>query len=221
MSDLMIEVEKREDIGSKVSRRLARAGQLAAVVYGGGKESVPIVVPRRKVLDLMRTGGGENTVFLLKMAGTKKERHAMIRDLQVDPITREIRHIDFVRVLMTEKVRVAVAVELEGSPLGVRNEGGIVDFVTREVEVECLPGKIPQKLTIDITELHLGQHVEAGQLELPKGVALVTDENRVLASVVGRTLAAEEEEEADELLEAEPEEPELIGRRKEEEEEGD
>lgn len=220
MSDLMIEVEKREARGKNANRRLRAEGLVPAVVYGGGKEPVPIQMKRRQLLDLMRAGGSEHAVFLLKMTGSDAKRHTMIRDLQVDPVSREIVHIDFLRIRMTEAVRVDIPVEVEGMAWGVKNEGGMLDFITREVEVECLPGKIPAHLTVDVSELHVGQHVEAGELELPEGVKLLTEPERVILSVAHGRLAVEAPEEAEEeaLIAAEREEPEVIGRGKEEEE---
>jgi large subunit ribosomal protein L25 len=223
MSEMMIEVHERELVGKNANRRLRASGDVPAVVYGGGLDPVPIQVNRRAVLDLMRTGSGENTVFLLKLAGGSSERHAMIRDLQVDPISRRILHIDFQRVVMTEVVRVAIPIELEGTPAGVRNDGGLLDFVNREVMVECLPGDIPQHLTLDVEALEIGDHLEAKDLTLPDRVTLVDEPDRVLVSVyhgrMAAELEAEEEAAAEELLEAAPEEPEVIGKGKEEEEE--
>lgn len=221
MSEMTIQVEKRERGGKNVNRRLRASGHVPAVVYGGGKEPVPIQLPRRELLDQLRATGADNAVFLLKLPGGSGERHAMIRDMQVDPVSHEILHIDFLRVLMTEAVRVSVAIELEGTPEGVKNEGGMLDFITREVEVECLPGDIPSHLTIDVSGLHVGEHVEAEDLVIPKGVKLVSATDLVIASVAHRRIAAVEEEEIEEeaLLEAEREEPEVIGRGKEEGEE--
>lgn len=219
VSEQTITVEQREQTGGGVSRKLARRGQIAAVVYGAGKESVPIQVDRKVVLELLKKTGRENAVFLLKMAGTKKERHAMIRDMQVDPVSRRILHIDFQRILMDQTIRVQVPVELVGTPEGVRNEGGILDFVTREVEVECLPGDIPRSLPVDISHLHIGQHVEVHELEIPKRVTVLDEPERTLAAVGAPRVIEEPEEELEEelLLEAEAEEPEVIGRGKEDE----
>lgn len=221
MSETMIEVTKRDVRGKNASRRLRAAGLIPAVVYGGGKEPVPIQIERRKFLDLMRAGASEHAVFLLQLAGSSSQRHTMIREFQVHPVSREILHIDFQRVVMTEAVRVEVPVEVEGTPYGVKNEGGMLDFITREVEVECLPGDIPPRLTLDVSELHVGQHVEADELALPEGVKLISDPDQVIVSVVHSRLAVEaaaEEEEAAALIEAEKEEPEVIGRGKEAEE---
>lgn len=219
---LKIEVQPREERGKNANRRLRAEGQVPAVLYGGDKDSVAIQVDRRIFLDGLRESGSENAVFLLKLAGDKSAaRHAMIRDLQVDAVSRRVLHVDFQRVDMTQTVQVAVAIELQGVPDGVKNEGGILDFVTRELEVECLPGDIPAHLELDVSALIIGQHLEAKDVELPPSVALVDDPDRVIASVAHpRVIEEETEEDEDEaLLEAERDEPEVIGRGKEEGEE--
>lgn len=220
MSDkATIEVHERTDFSKNANRRLRLDGQIPAVVYGLDRDPVAIRVDRRTIWNLLRKEGGENAVFLLKMAGTDKSRHTMIRDLQVDPITNEVQHLDFLRVNMDEVVRVSVPVELEGTPYGVRNESAIVDFVTREVEVECLPGNIPNSLSVEVTELHVNEHVSAEDVELPEGITLVTEGDRVIASVTMPRMEEEVEEDEDDLIEAERDEPEVIGREDEEGEE--
>ena len=184
-SELKIEVQPRQETGTNSNRRLRSRGQIPAVVYGGaGKDAVPIHVDRRRLVELLRSGGGDNAVFLLKLASTGQERHAMIRDMQLDPITREILHLDFLRVVMTEKVRVQVAIELAGTAYGVKTEGGVLDFSHREVHLECLPGDIPKKIELDVSELHLGQHLSVADLHLPPGVTLLDEPDRVLVSVM-------------------------------------
>jgi large subunit ribosomal protein L25 len=223
MSEVTIEVERRKEAGSRPSRRLRREGWIPAVVYGGGKESVPIQIDRRKMLELIKSVGGENAVFLLKLTGEGKSRHSMIRHIEVDPVTQQILHIDFRRVLMTEKVRVQIQIEVVGTSLGVKNEGGVLDFVTRELEVECLPSDIPHHLPVDVSEYHIGQHAEAKDVELPAGVILVGEPDRVIVSIGHPRVEVEEvvEEEEEELVEAEVEEPEVIRRGKVEEEGGE
>ena len=224
MSETTVEVRQRDEIGKNANRRLRAAGGIPAVVYGGGKEPIAISVEKTDVHDLLRQAGGENAVFLLKLAGTGKARHTMVREVVVDPISRQIIHIDFQRVLMTEKVKVQVPIELVGVPEGVKNQGGVLDFITREVELECLPGDIPPQLELDVAALEVGQHVQVKDLELPAKVEMLEEPDRVIASVAHSRVAleveaAEAEAEGEEvLLEAEPEEPEVIGRGKEEEE---
>ncbi len=203
MSDTMtLEVNPREQTGKNANRRSRTAGKIPAVVYGGGKESVAIEVDRKTLVDTMKGHAGENPIFLLKLGD--KERHAMIRHMQVDPVSRQVIHIDFQRVLMDQKVRVSVPVELVGTPFGVKTEGGMLDFPVREVHVECLPGQIPKHIDVDVTGLHLGQHVEARDLKLPEGVVLLDEPDRVIASV-GHHGKQEEEAEGEGGDRSEPE----------------
>jgi large subunit ribosomal protein L25 len=191
MSETMtLEVQPREQTGKNANRRSRAAGKIPAVVYGGSKESVSIEVDRKTLIDMLKGHSGENPIFLLKLGD--KERHAMIRHTQIHPLSRQVIHIDFQRVLMDQKVRVAVPIELTGTAFGVKTEAGILDFVTREVHVECLPGQIPKHFEVDVTELHVGQHVEARELQLPEGVVLLDEADRVIVSVSHGRLDADE-----------------------------
>jgi large subunit ribosomal protein L25 len=195
MSETMnIEVQPREETGKNANRRSRARGKIPAVVYGGGRESVSIEVDRKTLVDTMKGHGGENPIFLLKLGD--KERHAMIRNLQVDPVSRQVIHIDFQRVLLDQKVKVAVPVELVGTAVGVKVEGGLLDFVTREVHVECLPGDIPKHLEADVTGLHIGQHVEVRDLKVPEGVEVLDEPDKVIASIGHGKLEAVEAAEA-------------------------
>lgn len=209
MSETMnIEVSPRQQTGKNANRRSRANGKIPAVVYGGGRESVAIEVDRKTLMDLMRNHAGENPIFLLKLGD--KERHAMIRNMQTDPVSRQVIHIDFQRVLLDQKVRVAVPIELVGTAFGVKTEGGMLDFVTREVHVECLPGEIPKHIDLDVTGLHVGQHAEAKDLKLPKGVMLLDEADRVIVSLGHGKLEAAAEGEG-------RTEPEVIARKKGEE----
>lgn len=209
MSELSIDVQKRTATGTNANRRLRQSGKIPAVVYGGGKETVPIELTRKTLIDLMKSGQNENAIFLLKLGDTGQERHAMIHDMQIDPLTRQVVHIDFQRILMTEKVKVQVPIELVGTAYGVKTEGGMIDFVHREVTVESLPGDIPKHIDLDVTELHIGHHVEAKDLKLPDGVTLAEEPDRVILSL-GHTKA--EESAADAVAE-----PEVVAKRKSDE----
>ena len=225
MSEMNIKVEKREKTGKNANRQLRALGALPAVVYGDKKDPVAITIDRKKVLELLKKGGGENAVFKLELAGSKSSRHAMIRDLQVDPISRRIIHIDFQRIDLKEKVKVQVAIHLNGEPAGVKNDGGVLDFVTREVEVECLPNNIPQSIEVDVSALLIGDHIEAGALDIPDDVDLMSESDQVIVSVSHSRVAAEIEEleaegdAGDLLIEAVADEPEVIGKGKEAEDE--
>ena len=212
-----IQVRTRELTGKNSNRRLRAADQIPAVLYGAGRPTVPITIERTTIQEAFRHGAGENTIFLLKRLESDQQRHARIREMQVDPVSREVLHIDFQRVLMDEAIRVNVPIRPTGEAAGVKNEGGVLDLVTREVEVECLPGDIPEAIEVDVTPLAIGDHQDARDLTLPKGVTLLEDPDRVIVSVAYAARIEEPEEEGEELLEAAPEEPELIGRSREEE----
>lgn len=223
--EMTIEVESREATGSGSARRLRRSGSIPAVVYGGDRDSKAIQVPRPDLIRLLKKAGNENAVFLLKLAGSDSSRHCMVKEMEVNPMTREIQHVDFLRIDMSTKVDVMVHVEVTGEPVGVENEGGILDHITREIEIACLPGDIPRQFEIDVSALHMGQNVTVGDIELPEGVDLLSDPERVVASVVAPRMPEEDEEEDEDelLLEAEGEEPEVVGKggKAEEGEEGE
>jgi large subunit ribosomal protein L25 len=183
MSELSIDVQKRTETGTNANRRLRQSGKIPAVVYGGGKDTVPIQLARKALIDLLKSGQNENAIFLLKLGDSGQERHAMIHDMQIDPLTRQIVHIDFQRIVMTEKVKVQVPIELVGTAYGVKTEGGMIDFVHREVMLESLPGDIPKHIDVDVSELRIGQHIEAKDLLLPDGVTLAEEPDRIILSL--------------------------------------
>jgi large subunit ribosomal protein L25 len=209
MSEVTIEVIQREDSGKNANRRTRSRGEVPGIVYGAGKDTVPIRLDRKTLVETLRKGGGGNSIFLLKLAGTDKSRHAMIREMQIDPVSRQIIHVDFQRIVLTEQVRVLVPIEVKGLAYGVKNEGAILDFPTRQVNVRCLPTQIPPKFEVDVTELHVNQHIEAKDLALPEGVVLDEDPDRVIVSCKHERVQ-EEAPAADALLEAAPAEPEVI-----------
>src|SRR3954469_17018457 len=151
MAEVTLEVERREATGKEVAKKLRREGRVPAVVYGGHRESVAITVDRKSVSELIqKSEHGIRSVFLLKMSGTDQQRHAMIKEVTINPISRKMTHIDFVRVLMDELVKVTVPVHINGLAIGVK-EGGLLDFQVREVHVECLPNAIPDSIEVDVT----------------------------------------------------------------------
>src|SRR5882724_10533154 len=183
MAEVTLEVTRRERSGKEFAKKLRQDGKIPAVVYGGHKEPVAITVERKAVSDLIqKSDHGIRSIFLLKMSGTDQQRHAMIKDMQMDPISRRMTHIDFVRVVMDEIVRVMVPVLITGSSIGVK-EGGILDWQMRELHVECLPNAIPDKIEVDITELGAHQQVRISDLKLPEGVKVNEDAHRVIVGV--------------------------------------
>lgn len=219
MSEVTIQVHEREKTGKGANRRLRSEGWIPAVVYGGDKDPVSIRVEKARFLQLLREAGSENAVFLLELVGADKKRHTMIREIDSDPITHQVLHIDFQRILMDEVITVSIPIELEGTPSGVKNQGGVLDFVTREVEIECLPGDIPAKVTLDVSALEIGDHLELEDIAFPGSVKLMEEPDRVVVSITAPQIEEEPEEEEEILIEAEAEEPEVIGRARPEEEE--
>jgi large subunit ribosomal protein L25 len=216
MAELTLAVQPREETGKGAARRARRSGEVPAIVYGGGRDPVSISVNRRKISDLVnKSEHGIRSVFLLELAGADKKRHAMIRDVQIHPVSRELIHVDFIRVDMQKKIHVSIPIHLKGAAHG-QKMGGLVDFVLREIEVECLPTAIPDEIVIDVTALHIGDSLRLEDLPLPSGVEPVGETSRVVVTVSApKAVAAEEEE----VVETEEAEPEVIRRKKDEEEE--
>jgi large subunit ribosomal protein L25 len=216
---LSIEAEPREAFGKNASRRLRYAGRVPGVVYGDQGPSLPVAVDPKEILRVLHSAAGQNAIFTLEIKG-KAPARVMLRDWQLDPIKGNLIHVDLVRVGRDHKLRVKIPIHVTGEPKGVKVQGGIFEFALREVEVECLPEDIPEALTVDVTELTIGQNLRVSNLPLGPKVKVITDPNRVVAHVV--TLKVEEEKPAEEVAAAAPAEPELIRKpRAEAEEEGE
>lgn len=226
-TDIVLTVDRRDALGKERVRKLRREGKIPAIVYGGGKEPIPITVDEKSVTEILKQETGENTIFLLKLKGTKQERRAMIREIQIDPVSRRITHVDFIRIVRGHKITVTVPVELTGDSVGVRH-GGLLDFVTREIEIEVLPRELPERIELDISDLDVDQHVTVGDLAslLPKSARLLDDPHRVVVTIEAPRgakggAAGEEGEEGAEpsLVITEQAEPEVIRKGKAEESE--
>ena len=222
MAELSLEVSRREAGGKGPAGRLRREGRIPAVVYGGHRETIPITVDHKAVSELIqKSDHGMRSIFLLKMAGTDQQRHAMIKDMQVDPISHKVLHIDFVRVLMDEAIRTTVPVHLNGSAAGVK-EGGLLDFQVRELHIECLPNAIPDSVEVDISPLGMHQYIRISELTVPSDVKVLDDPERVVVGVTHARAEVEVAPVAAEAVEGEaaaPAEPEVIPRGKKPEEE--
>jgi large subunit ribosomal protein L25 len=210
MNTIVVRSEKREGLGKNAARRLRQQGFVPAILYGEGAASVPLVLKKKDIIQIMKLETRENTIF--KLADGSAETDAMIKELQVDPTTDEILHADLIRISMDKPIRVTVPVVLRGEPIGVKTEGGFVDFATREVEVECLPRAIPESIAVEIGELHVHQSLKVENLAAPAGVKIMTDPTTVLVLV---SLPHKEEEFPGEKPEEavageEAKEPELI-----------
>ena len=216
---LKIEAESRETFGKNVARRLRHAGRIPGVVYGDQGPSLPVAVDPKEVLRVLRSDAGQNAIFNLEIKG-KAPARVMLRDWQLDPIKGNLLHVDMVRIGRDHKLRVRVPIHVVGDAKGVKIQGGIFEFLLREVEVECLPDDIPDSVTVDVTEMMIGRNLRVADLPLNPKVKTLTEANRVVAHVVA--LKVEEEKPAEEVAAAAPAEPELIRKtRAEDEEEGE
>jgi len=217
--NIVVKSEKRQGLGSNAARRLRAQGFVPAVLYGEAMESRPLVLSKKDIVQILRLETGENTIF--KVAVDAELYDAMIKDLQIDPATDELLHADLIRISMDKPVRVTVPVVHRGEPIGVKTEGGFIDFATREVEVECLPRDIPESIGIDIAELHVNQSFKVENMAIPAGVKIITDPGTVLVLV---SMPHKEEEfpgekPEGEVVAEEPKEPEVIKKERAEKEE--
>jgi large subunit ribosomal protein L25 len=217
---IVVEAAARESRGKNEARRLRVVGKVPATLYGGKDQAVSLTVNAKQVGQILRSASGHNTLFQVAMGG--KEQPAIVKAWQVDPVSGNLLHVDLLRIAMDVRMRVRVPVHTFGEPSGVKVEGGVFEIVTREVEIECLPGEIPTEFKMDVSGLALNQALRAGDIPIDTTkMKMLTEPERVLAHVV--TLKVEEEKPADAVAAdaAAPAEPEVIKKgKKEEGEEG-
>ena len=214
MAELVVAATRRSEGGKNFNRRLRVQGQIPGVVYGPAKEAVAVSVSPRDIATILRSATGENTLFDLDLEGGR--RKVLIKDYQLEPVKGHLLHADFYEVALDKLLHVTVHVELQGVPVGVKVQGGVLDFITRELEVECLPGDIPEKIVVDVSALEMGKHLRVSDLQVPEKVTMLTEPDNVVAHVV-----APRAEEAPVVAEAAPveagAEPEVIKKGKAEE----
>ena len=197
----------REKAGKGVARGLRREGIIPAVLYGTKEKTVSLKV-KEKDFEKVRRAGGEHAVMELKVGNATTP--AVVKEEQFDPVWGKLLHVDFLRVSLTEKMRSMVPLATVGESAGEK-AGGVVEHIMREVEVECLPDRIPENIEIDVTGLKIGDSLRAQDLTAPEAVEIVTEPDRVIISVIPPRVEEEVEKE-------EAAEPELIGGEKKAEE---
>jgi large subunit ribosomal protein L25 len=215
----ILEAEPREAGTKNQARRVRSEGRIPAVVYGAGKNAQPVSVDPRQVLRILRSDSGHNTIFDLTLNGGERTK-AMIVDWQYEPIKGHLLHIDLKRIAMDKALRVSVPIVLQGVPAGVKNEGGILEHILREVEIECLPGDIPSHIDVDVTDLTFGKVLRVSDLPHNEKIKYLTEANQPIAHVtsVKEEVAPTPEAAAAEAA-AGPAEPEVIKKGKAETEE--
>ena len=207
MPDIVVAAQNRAETGKNANRRLRTSGMIPGVLYGEKKESQQIAVSPKEIAAILRSAAGENTLFDLDFGGNR--RKVILKEYQTEPLKGRLLHADFYEVALDKELHVKVHVEIHGTAVGVKRDGGILDFVTRELEIACLPTNIPDKIVVDVTDLEMNKHVRVHDLKLDEKLKVLTDPEVVIVHVV----AARAEEAAAAVATegaATPAEPEVI-----------
>ncbi len=220
MQQVRLEVEKRSTFGKGNARALRRGGSIPAVLYGRHEDVVPLRIDEHVFRTFLRKNS-ENVLIDLDIKGHGTET-AMIREIQQHPVSKQtLLHADFVRVSLDEPVTAAIPIVLNGTPIGVRESDGVLEFPLRELTVYCLPTLLPDEIQVNVNELHVNEIIHVGDLTVPEEIQVLDDSQTMVTAVsppkVEEEVAAEEIE-GEEVLEPEQEEPELITRKRSDDE---
>jgi len=193
IKDLTINASARDGVGKGPTRRLRAKGMIPAAIYGEGGDALAIAVSAKEIASILRSGSGHNTIFKLALPQAEGEpANVIIKDYQIDPIKGRLLHADLLRLSMTTLTRVNISVETIGDPPGVKTDGGILELQLREIEAECLPGDIPEQLTVDVSHLQIGDHVTVADLVYDREkVKLLVDETQIVAGVLAPRMVEE------------------------------
>lgn len=211
--DITIAVEVRASRGKNEARRMRAAGKIPAVVYGAFQDAVSISISPKEIAKITRSSSGLNTIFNIAVEGGETTP-VMVVDQQVDPIRGRLLHADLKRIDLTKRIKVTVPVHTEGEPYGVKVQGGLLEIITRDIEIECLPDDIPESFTVSVADLQIGQSKRASDVGVSGSMKLVSDPQSVIAHIV--SLRAEEVAAPAEGAVAEPEVAKVKGKKEEE-----
>jgi large subunit ribosomal protein L25 len=181
-TEMVIGVAREGKFNKNAARRVRVAGKLPGVVYGAGQDAVALELDPKQMLRILHSESGHNTLFDLSVGGTQAK--AMIVDWQFEPIKDRLIHVDLKRIALDKAMKAEVPVVLTGTAFGVKNEGGLLDQVLREVEIECLPGDIPSSIEVDVTSLKLGGEIRVADLPHGGKFKFITEEDALVAHVV-------------------------------------
>jgi large subunit ribosomal protein L25 len=181
MEKLNLTVQKRDTRGKGAARELRRGGFTPAVVYRGG-DSLPVQIAAKEMSKFINKTSGEQVLVTLDLA--EGSRQAILKEYQKDPITGELLHVDFQEILATEEIEISVHVVTTGECIGVKRDKGILQYGIREIEIKCLPDKIPGHVTVDVTNLLIGKTVHVGDLSLAEGIKVLTDPGELIVAVI-------------------------------------
>ncbi len=216
MSESGFEVQKRDVVGKKANKQLKKEGKIPGIYYIHGEDSIPVAVDAKQLKTLIQS---ETSIIDLKFDGDKKLTKSIIREVQWDPLYGHPLHVDFMGIKLTEKVHVDVPVHIVGTAVGVKQEGGIMQHIIREISIEALPLDIPEHIDVDITDLDIGGSVRIDDLSIDK-VKILSDPTQSIVVIRPPTVIEEPEVEEEVLEEGEEAaEPEVIGEKKEESDE--
>jgi large subunit ribosomal protein L25 len=185
MQQKQMNIELRTKTGTGVSRRLRTADMIPGVVYGKGLDPITVSIKNRDLQDAISGAGGQNNLITLIGGGSLDQNIAIVADIQRDPIKRTFKHVDLHRINPNEKLRVTVPVVLSGTAIGVK-EGGLLDLAHHELHIECLPGNIPDCITIDVSDLKIAHSIHVSEIPLPEGIVLLDQPKIPVVSVLGR-----------------------------------
>lgn len=207
----VLEVQHREIVGKRPVRRLRQEGLVPGVIYGRDTTPISVTVNHRELARLLHSKSGEHMLVTLRLQGDAAwEKPALVKSLQHDLLDGHVVHVDFHAIVLTERIRVGVAIVLKGEPVGVKQDGGILEHFLREIEVECLPTEIPANIEVDIAPLKIGDAIHVRDLAVPANTKMLTDPAGVIASIQAPKIEKPAEETAATT------EPEVIREKKEE-----
>jgi large subunit ribosomal protein L25 len=202
-TDTVVTADVRNERGKNAAHRTRAAGKIPGVVYGAFKDPVALALNPRDIHQILRSKTGHNSIFDLDVQGAERTP-VMVVDEQYDPVRGHLLHVDLKRIDLTKRVRVAVPVVTLGEAKGIKLQGGLLEIVTRQVEIECVPDQIPAQYELDVTEMMMGQSKRASDIPLAEGVRLISPGDSVIAHIVG-VKASEEPVAGDAAATAEPE----------------
>ena len=193
MDMVRIKANKRQTTGKSAARQVRREGRLPAVIYGKG-DSTALTIDADTLTEILHSAGGSNTILDMSLLGEQEEQcHAILREVQINPVTRDPLHVDFYRVDPNETIRVSVVIDTVNElaeELKIANTSA--SLVLREVDIECLPGNIPESIHVDLAALTGGHALHAGDLDLPEGVTLITDADTAVVILQAARAASED-----------------------------
>jgi large subunit ribosomal protein L25 len=219
MEKIVLRSEVRNDAGKRVAKDLRNKGLIPAVVYKGGKDAIKLQISKGAIDQILHTKAGENAIITLEISGeaSGKPKTVIVKEVQRDPIKNMILHVDFNEISLTDTLKVNVPLATRGEAAGVKKDGGVLEHIMWELQVECLPTNIPAKIEVDITDLEVGHHILVKDIVVPQGVKILNDGELIAIAVKAAKVEAPKEEVAGAEASSEPE---LIRKKKEEGEEG-